>query len=49
MDKLYRIIGNDLYPWHKKGQSRQDVAFVLKHETEIENCEKRWVVNRIVN
>ena len=46
---LYRIIGNDLVPRHAKGQSRANVAFILKHEPAFEACEKRWIVNRIVD
>lgn len=44
---LYRIIGNDLYPRHAKGQSRQNVRFILENEPELADCEKRWVLNRI--
>lgn len=44
---LYRIIGNDLFPRHAKGQSRQNVRFILENEPPLENCEKRWVLNRI--
>lgn len=46
---LYRIIGNDLYPRHSVGQSRRNVKFILENELSFENCEKRWIVNRIVN
>lgn len=46
---LYRIIGNDLYPRHQKGQSRCNVAFILENEPLLEGCEKRWVLNRIVD
>lgn len=46
---LYRIIGNDLHPRHRKGQSRDNVRFILDHEPPLEQCEKRWVVNRIVD
>ena len=46
---LYRIIGNDLPPRHEKGQTRDNVAWLLAHEPELERCEKRWVVNRIVD
>ena len=38
---LYRIIGNDLYPRHSKGQSLENVRFILENETNFENCEKR--------
>lgn len=46
---IYRIIGNDLVPRHAKGQSRANVAFILEHEPVFEACEKRWIVNRIVD
>jgi low affinity Fe/Cu permease len=46
---LYRIIGNDLVPRHKKGQSRENVQFILDHEPPLPQCEKRWIINRIVD
>ncbi|WP_051075152.1 alginate lyase family protein [Thioalkalivibrio sp. ARh3] len=46
---LYRVIGNDLWPRHRVGQSRENVAWILEHEPELPGCEKRWVVNRIVD
>ena len=46
---FYRIIGNDLEPRHKKGQSRENLAFILKNEPDLIDCEKRFVVNRIVD
>ena len=46
---LYRIIGNDLYPRHRLGMSRANVQFILQHEPPLPDCEKRWVVNRIVD
>lgn len=46
---IYRIIGNDLVPRHAKGQSRANVAFILEHEPAFEACEKRWIINRIVD
>lgn len=46
---LYRIIGNDLHPRHERGQSLRNVRFILDHEPEFPGCEKRWVVNRIVD
>ena len=46
---LYRIIGNDLYPRHKKGQSRENLSFILKNEASFENCEKLFIVNRIAD
>jgi hypothetical protein len=44
---LYRIIGNNLYPRHTKNQARKNLQFTLENETELANCEKRWIVNRI--
>jgi hypothetical protein len=44
---LYRILGNDLYPRHKKGQTIENLTFSLDHEPSLEDCQKRWVVNRI--
>lgn len=46
---LYRIIGNDLAPRHRKGQSRENLRFILKNESEFPGCDKRFVVNRIVD
>lgn len=46
---LYRIIGNDLYPRHARGQSRENLRFILENEPRFEGCEKRFVVNRIVD
>jgi hypothetical protein len=44
---LYRIIGNDLYPRHQNGQTLRNLKFILENESELENCEKRWIINRI--
>lgn len=46
---LYRIIGNDLYPRHRKGQSRDNLKFILENEPAFAACEKRFVVNRIID
>ena len=46
---LYRIIGNDIVPRHGKGQSRENLRFILENEAEFPGCEKRFVVNRIVD
>ena len=46
---LYRIIGNDLVPRHRKGQSRANLQFVLDHEPDLVGCEKRFVLNRLVD
>ncbi|WP_246671984.1 MULTISPECIES: alginate lyase family protein [unclassified Mesorhizobium] len=44
---LVRIIGNDLEPRHRKGQSYDNVRFILDNEPEFADCEKFWIVNRI--
>lgn len=46
---LYRIIGNDLIPRHRKGQSRENLQFILEHEPDLPGCEKRFILNRIVD
>ncbi len=46
---LYRVIGNDLYPRHEKGQNRRNLEFILKNEPQLPGCEKHWVINRIVD
>lgn len=45
---LYRVLGNDLPPRHEIGQTRANLQFMLDHEPDLPNCEKRWVINRIV-
>lgn len=46
---LYRIVGNDLTPRHAAGQSLENVRFILEHEPELPDCEKRWILNRITD
>ena len=46
---LYRILGNDLPPRHRSGQSEQNLRFLLDEEPDLPGCEKRYVVNRIVD
>jgi len=46
---LVRIIGNDLEPRHRKGQSYDNVRFILDNEPAFPDCEKLWIVNRIVD
>ena len=46
---LYRIIGNDLVPRHRKGQARANLPFILQHEPDWPGCEKWFVVNRIAD
>ncbi len=44
---LYRILGNDLPPRHKVGQTYSNLNFILKHEPRFPNCQKKWIVNQI--
>ena len=46
---LYRIVGNDLHPRHETGQSLRNMRFIMDHEPAFAHCEKRWVVNRIID
>ncbi len=46
---LVRILGNDLPPRHKIGQSRENLDFILRNEPEFDACEKLWIVNRIID
>lgn len=46
---LYRILGNDLPPRHGVGQTLSNLKFILKHEPQLASCEKRWVINRIID
>ena len=46
---LYRIIGNDLPPRHKEGQTLSNLAFILQHEQSFPNTRKIFVLNRIVD
>ncbi|KAF9582467.1 hypothetical protein BGW38_000174 [Lunasporangiospora selenospora] len=46
---LYRILGNDLPPRHRPGQTLSNVRFILEHEQEFNKTRKLWVLNRIVD
>jgi len=46
---LYRILGNDLVPRHKRGQVFENLRFILENEPPLNDCRKYWVVNRIVD
>ncbi|KPA23225.1 putative glycosyltransferase EpsE [Shimia sp. SK013] len=46
---LCRIIGNDLPPRHKSGQSVRNLRFLLENEPIFEDCKKSWIVNRVVD
>lgn len=44
---LYRIIGNDLPPRHKEGQTLSNLHFILEHEPSFPNTRKMFLLNRI--
>ena len=46
---FYRILGNDLSPRHRSGQTLASLKFILKNEPVFPGVEKRWIVNRIVD
>lgn len=46
---LYRIIGNDLPPRHKEGQTLSNLQFILEHEADFPNTRKIFLLNRISN
>ena len=41
--------GNDLPPRHRSDKLEKNLAFLLENEPNFPNCEKRFVVNRIIN
>lgn len=46
---LWRILGNDLMPRHAPGQTLRNLEFILEHETDFPGCEKRFLLNRIID
>ncbi|KAI8393726.1 uncharacterized protein BYT42DRAFT_609497 [Radiomyces spectabilis] len=46
---LYRIIGNDLPPRHKDGQTLSNLRFILEHEQNFPDTKKIFVLNRIAD
>jgi len=46
---LYRIIGNDLPRRHADNQTLVNLQFILDNERDLPGCEKRFVVNRVVD
>jgi hypothetical protein len=46
---LIRILGNDLPPRHKKGQTLENLQFILENEPNFKNCRKLFLLNRIVS
>ncbi len=46
---LFRILGNDLPPRHRSGQTLENLDFILANEPDLEDCEKLWIINRIID
>ena len=46
---ILRIIGNDLKNVHSGRQSLNNLKFILKNETDFSDCDKVWILNRIVD
>jgi len=46
---LYRILGNDLPPRHYQGQTVDNLRFILQYEPPLHHCQKKWIVNKIVD
>lgn len=46
---LYRIIGNDLPPRHKEGQTLSNLQFILDHEPNFPDTKKIFLLNRIID
>ena len=46
---LTRILGNDLPPRHFEGSALRNLRFILESEPSFADCEKSWIVNRIVD
>ncbi|GAB3993625.1 alginate lyase family protein [Glycomyces albus] len=46
---FYRILGNDLPPRHRSGQTYENLKFILENEPDYLDCRKFWVLNRIID
>jgi len=46
---FYRILGNDLPPRHSSSQTEDCLKFTLTNEPPLRNCEKRFLLNKIVD
>ncbi len=46
---FYRILGNDIPIRHHPQQTLNTLSFILKNEPGLPDCEKRFLLNRIVN
>lgn len=46
---IYRIIGNSLPPRHGPDETYNNLQFTLENEPDLPACDKRWVLNRLVD
>ncbi len=46
---LTRILGNPLPPLHSHEQTLINTRFILEHESAWVNCQKTWILNRILD
>ena len=46
---IYRIIGNSLPPRHGLDETYDNLKFALENEPDLPSCDKRWVLNRLVD
>lgn len=46
---FYRILGNDIPVRHRPNQTLVNLSFILRNEAEFPRCEKRFLLNRIVD
>ncbi len=46
---IYRIIGNSLPPRHGPDETYDNLKFTLENEPDLPSCDKRWVLNRLVD
>lgn len=46
---IFRILGNNLSSVHSDTQTYDNLKFTLENEIEFKNCDKIWILNRIVN
>lgn len=46
---FYRILGNDIPVRHRPNQTLVNLPFILRNEAQFPDCEKRFLLNRIVD
>ena len=46
---IFRILGNNLNSVHSDTQTYTNLKFTLENEAEFENCDKIWILNRIID